>query len=362
MIDCGCDEILLPQGSNGVNGRNAFTQTTAAFVQPAVFGTVQINVSDADQFTNQWAIPGQVVRITDGAGNGGWYSVISISGTTLITIQNLGYSIGTSAPSTNILSGATVSPAGLQGPQGNPGGPGAQGAAGPSNILSVDTVTTLAPGSNAFVTISPGGIGAQKLDFGIPRGDSGSTLQYQYSSNAVINLSAGGPYTDIVPQQNMDSTGQLCPTNGDAFRVTFFALFKANGGGTDVNINVELESGTGTNQIIQYSSGDATYNQMVNMRRIEVYNPGLFSSPSSPETAIKFEMIVQRIASSGARVYLSWMAQGPKGGTKSGSFEYDTSYVFNTTDIKKIAVKAQADTSAPAIVRRPTLLVEKLNQ
>lgn len=174
MIDCGCDEILLPQGSDGVDGKNAFTVTTDSFPQPAVGSPAAITVSDTLQNTNQWAIPGQVIRITDASGNGGWYQVVSITGTTQISATNLGYA-GSTTTGLTILSGASVSPAGLQGPQGDPGGTGATGDVGPANQLSIPpgNVTTLAPGSSATVTIS-GTAPNQTLAFGIPSGLPGA--------------------------------------------------------------------------------------------------------------------------------------------------------------------------------------------
>ena len=79
--------------------------------------------------------------------------------------------------------GATGSqgPQGAQGPQGiqgatgttgTTGATGATGATGPSNVLSVQSTTTGAPGTNANVTIA-GTSPAQSLAFTIPRGDVG---------------------------------------------------------------------------------------------------------------------------------------------------------------------------------------------
>jgi hypothetical protein len=68
-------------------------------------------------------------------------------------------------------------PAGQTGAAGPPGAdstvPGPQGAAGPANVLTVESTTTGAPGSNANVSIS-GTSPAQALAFTIPRGDVGA--------------------------------------------------------------------------------------------------------------------------------------------------------------------------------------------
>jgi hypothetical protein len=221
MIDCGCDEILLPQGSDGADGRNAFTRTTAAFTQPAASANVTINVSDVQQFTNQWAIPGQIIRITDSAGEGGWYEVVSLTGTTQITITNLDY-VGSSIAGQTIATNAGVSPAGLQGPQGTQGNQGLQGIAGPSNVLFIPPggVTTLPPGSPATVSIS-GSVPNQSLTFGIPQGFAGQTLHYyNYSRPAqtgvgLLTLIDSSTNTGVFPADT------LCPNDGDIGRITF---------------------------------------------------------------------------------------------------------------------------------------------
>ncbi len=48
-----------------------------------------------------------------------------------------------------------VIPAGATGPQGAIGPTGATGATGPAPTLTIGTVTTGAPGTNASVTITP---------------------------------------------------------------------------------------------------------------------------------------------------------------------------------------------------------------
>ena len=140
----GCDEITLPLGQDGTDGKNAFTITTSSFTQPAVGSTVTINVSNIGQYTNAWASVGQVIYITDASGNGGWYSVDSKSGETSITINNL-YATNTAAGLT-INSGASVSPSGpagangLDGAPGLNGNPGSQGPAGtPGSALLVSS-------------------------------------------------------------------------------------------------------------------------------------------------------------------------------------------------------------------------------
>lgn len=138
---CGGCQPQIPQGLPGANGKNAYTFTTASFTMPAVSSSVTINVQNSGQFTNQWAVPGQIIYI-DGAG---YFQVVNKTGTNQITVTNLGYP-GNTAPSTTIATNSGVSPAGLQGPT---GASGANGANGTTSIyadsVSVSSATTLSP-------------------------------------------------------------------------------------------------------------------------------------------------------------------------------------------------------------------------
>lgn len=373
MIDCGCDEILLPQGSDGVNGKNAYTVTTASFVQPAVGVAVTINVSDTLQSTNQWAIPKQIIRITDSAGNGGWYQVTAITGTTQITATNLDYT-GSSLQGTTIAAGAGVSPAGLQGPQGDPGSPGSPGATGAVNTLSIlpGGVTTLNPGDNATATIS-GDAPNQTLSLGIPRGNPGAdgsgTLQWQYINNASVTVPNGTTYFAIVPSSGFDSNGSLCPNDGDAFRATFFASAVAiTGGGfggarvigNTFNIQLQLAAGAGTNQNIEYLSNDTAYNDTLNMWSLPVVGQNPTVLTADPITFFKFELIVQRITSTTAKYFLSWMSSDPASRPPLSNFYCNNiSFNFNTTAVKQIQVNALGNGSDVRFSRM-SLLIEKI--
>lgn len=131
------------QGDAGAAGQNAFTYTTAAFVQPIPDVTLP--------YTNtitvpvlQGNFPGilQWVYLT----GGGYYKVISQTPTSL-TLVNTGVAENAS-PGTAIPSGASVSPAGAQGATGATGAgtPGTNGTTPvmrsgsgvPSNALGID--------------------------------------------------------------------------------------------------------------------------------------------------------------------------------------------------------------------------------
>lgn len=104
-------------GTNGVNGYSAYTSITAdGPVQPAVLSTVTLDVGN-----NQWMVASlsspQGMRICIGdplATYMGYYRVVSLSGTTQATLENLGHD-GNAAPGTPFAIGMTVSPAGIKG-------------------------------------------------------------------------------------------------------------------------------------------------------------------------------------------------------------------------------------------------------
>lgn len=121
MSCCSTCQNVTCQCSNGVNGKNIWTVTTALFVPPAPSASVQITVSSTQQLSNQGFGVGQVVYIE----NAGYYEVISIDSLTLMTVENLaGY--GNPSP-VNVAPGAKVSPGGLIGPTGPAGTPAVNG-------------------------------------------------------------------------------------------------------------------------------------------------------------------------------------------------------------------------------------------
>lgn len=367
MIDCGCDEILLPQGADGVNGKNAYTVTTLQFTQVAAGSPVTITVSDVSQSTNQWAIPGQVIRVTDNIGRGGWYQVTSIVGTTQIIATNLDYQPGSSSSGTPIAAGAGVSPAGLQGPAGSNGDQGGQGETGPANVLSIPAgnVTTLPPGSPATATIS-GSAPNQTLALGIPAGlpgASGRTLKFQANNSTTVS-NVTTTYTAVVPSSTIDATNELCPNDGDAFKATFFcrAFSTAIGLHNGFNIQIQLgyNAGAGVvNTNVEYiGTTEPTFEQAVNMLAMPLFSNA--SSPGSPRATFKFEMIVHRIASTTARCSVEWSSNSGFN-QKNGLFSVDLPYDFASTTTKQLQVNmASAINGESSSVQRWSLLVEKI--
>lgn len=92
-----------PPGSDGTNGLNAFSLTTADFVIPAVSSNVTISVNDS-----QWMAIGQIVVASGPA----TFQVVSKGSTTSAVLKFLGYS-GDLSPGATITAPAVISPAGV---------------------------------------------------------------------------------------------------------------------------------------------------------------------------------------------------------------------------------------------------------
>lgn len=113
-VDCSCacpavETVLVPgtggdPGTNGTDGLNVFTITSADFVVPAISSPVTVTVNDST-----WMVVGQNVFV-QGAG---YFSVASKPSSTSASLTYLDYSGNTAAGNT-ITAGAGVSPAGTQ--------------------------------------------------------------------------------------------------------------------------------------------------------------------------------------------------------------------------------------------------------
>lgn len=127
------------QCTDGIDGKNIWTLTTANYTQPNIGANVQISTDSTLQFSNQGFGVGQKIFIEDG----GYYDVVSIDSLTQMTIQNLGYT-GNAIPTLVIGSGAKVSPGGVKGVDGSAGADG-------TAVLSADHTTSTSVGFSAQV-------------------------------------------------------------------------------------------------------------------------------------------------------------------------------------------------------------------
>lgn len=93
-----------PAGADGSDGINAFTFTTSNFIVPPIGSNVTVPVAE-----NSWMVVGQPLSLPGPA----HFEVVSLSGTTSVTLQFLGYS-GDVSPGSTITTGSKVSPSGTQ--------------------------------------------------------------------------------------------------------------------------------------------------------------------------------------------------------------------------------------------------------
>jgi len=140
--NCGCPTgISTP--SNGVDGLNSFTRTTADFVVPAVGSNVTITVSSLGQLTGNWAATGQTIFI-EGAGH---YIVVSSTDTTITATNPATYTTendALAAVGSTVTLGKDVSPSGVKGIDGA-NGSGTNG----TTVLEVD-LTEYEEDQNSF--------------------------------------------------------------------------------------------------------------------------------------------------------------------------------------------------------------------
>lgn len=128
-MSCGCDAnvftVPVPgpmgipgaPGATGSNGHSAFTVSTAAFLMPAEGANVAVEVQDATAFA-----VGEIFYVYSPPAVG-YFELMAVTDTQHITLKNLKntaagtYAIN-SAPGTNFIVGAILTPTGLQGPAG----------------------------------------------------------------------------------------------------------------------------------------------------------------------------------------------------------------------------------------------------
>jgi len=96
-------------GSTGSAGQNSFTTVTSGFTMPASSANVSVTVG-----STSWMVVGQTVFV----GTAGYFSVSSITSSTVVVLTNNGAS-GNAASTTAIASGVGVSPGGVIGATGS---------------------------------------------------------------------------------------------------------------------------------------------------------------------------------------------------------------------------------------------------
>ena len=172
--------------TTGINGYNAFTVTTASYVQPAVNTNVTISVSNNSQYTGVWAVAGQTIYID----NGGYYivdSVVSSTATSIVVKYESDYATfnqALTAAGNTVATNKKVSPAGKK---------GADGTNATSILYAYNNLTGV--GNSAPIgedTLGSYTILANELD--VDNDEVTITIFYDYtaSSRVTMKLKLGG--------------------------------------------------------------------------------------------------------------------------------------------------------------------------
>ncbi len=206
MTTAGVNESFLPYkvkvpSTPGTAGKNAYTLTTADFVQPAVGNNVLVSVANS-----AWMAVQQVVFVEDG----GYCLVNAVPSTTSVELKNLGY-LGNANPGDTIPSGSLVTAGGFQGPIGPEGPAGAGGIVfgGREEMLSIFYLglggRTAANPEDVPGALFDTATTLSKITFGInePNGDAvpitatayvstNDGVSYSAIPGAIASIAAGG--------------------------------------------------------------------------------------------------------------------------------------------------------------------------
>lgn len=248
MSGCGCNESTLV---NGIDGFNAFTVTTASYVQPAVNTNVTITVSNIGQYTGRWAATNQTIFVE----NGGYYIVVS-STTTSITMKYESdyatYNQSLTAAGGTVATNKKVSPAGKKGTDGTTGINGTSIIYGYNNKTGVGNDNGVGESTLASYTVV-----ANELDVNNDQLDMDVYYTYTSPNEVVMRVKFGG--------------------------ATIFQYIEQNSNSLKVNLSIRVSRIDNTNQqwvIVKQSSDNTTlfFNGTVryNSSAATLSNPNLF--------------------------------------------------------------------------------------
>jgi len=243
MSNCGCNTLTIP---NGIDGNNAYTLTTASYIQPAVNTNVTVTVSSSSQYIGEWAAAGQIIFIE----TGGYYEVVSSTSTTIVckyTSSYTTYNQSLTAAAGTVASGKKVSPAGMI---------GTTGASGVTGVTILDSYLSLTGTGNDAAA-------------------GESTLRtYTLLAN---ELDTNGDYLDI--DAYFSYTGQaMARVNVMTMRLklggsTIFTWEELSPIDLNISLNIKISRISSTSQIwvIKKLTSDTTY----------LYSTVLVAEPSS---------------------------------------------------------------------------------
>lgn len=229
----GPEGAVGPAGPTGAAGAPAYSQTTAAFTQPAVGGSVLVYVASVAPYSVGEKVWGTL---------GGFYNITAIDPNALtLTLTNLFDTTYNAAPSTLIPASTKLLPSGPQGVQGPEG-------SGPVRAWQFDTAGTFTWQCPTGVTSlrvrlyggGGGGGGGASTAHGGAGGYGGGGGEY---ADGTFPVSAGVAYTIVVGAAGGGGTGGDSTANGAAgsassfsnSTTTFLSAAGGSGGGNPIS-------------------------------------------------------------------------------------------------------------------------------
>src|SRR3990167_3028196 len=196
-MGCGCeDSSNLP---NGIDGFNAFTITTASYIQPAVNTNVTISVSNSGQYTGKWAAPNQTIFIE----SGGYYIVVSSTNTSITMKYEsdyASYNQSLTAAAGTVATNKKVSPAGKRGTDGSAGTNGTTILYGYNNKTGTGNDNGVGESTLGSYTVL-----ANELDVNNDQLDMDVYYTYTNPNEVVMRVKFGGATVFTYTEQNSNN-------------------------------------------------------------------------------------------------------------------------------------------------------------
>lgn len=185
-------------GAAGTNGKNCFTTVGLSYVQPSIGATVQITVVDTS-----WMAVGEAIFIQ----TGGYYLIVSVDSTNLVTISNDAQWTGFNRPVGQTINPTSrVTPGGIR---------GFTGASGVSSLNAVSPTT-----SKGDIIVDNGANNPLANDVRFAVGTDGKVLTADSSQATGLNYKAvdlSGVGTSITGATPIANGGSGQTTKGPAF-------------------------------------------------------------------------------------------------------------------------------------------------
>jgi len=230
----------------GPAGENAYSFTTAPFIQPLVGFNVIATVTH-----DGWMVPGQVIFVQ----GGGYYQVVSVSGLS-VTLNNLG-TTGNAAPGTTVPNASKVAPGGTGGSSGaaftTTSANFVQPAVSANQTAQVINTGWMAVGEVLFIAT-----GGYYQIFSITDGTHVVVTNLGYPGNAAPGVTVNSPQ-QVTPGGLRGPTGAtgIATLNGISPTTTKGDLIVDNGANNPLASDVRLGVGT-DGQVLAANAGQPT--------------------------------------------------------------------------------------------------------